>query len=209
VTARIIITTHLIALAAIAANGQTKKTRKVAKPKPIRVTVTVKGGGPPVKPLANETDDGVWNLLELKNDDLQILFPAKNEDIFDDVVGPVRSFVAETKTAKYLLAIRDVGVPIDVKGTEEYLENLIKIGFGDADTKIIEKRNLSYGGWLGKQLITEQRAKRSISRIYILNRKLFAMSVILNTKDYNVTFEKWITKFLDSFHVKVRTPREA
>jgi hypothetical protein len=195
--------------AAIPANGQTKTTKNLVKPKPIRATVTVRGGSPPLRPLPNETDADIWNAFELKGDGLRMLFPAKNADIFEDSIGPVRSFQATTNKANYLLAIRELETPIDNREIDDVLESIIKAGFQHPDTRLLEKRNISYEGRLGKHLITQQRTMRSIARIYVLNGKVFAISVTIKSKDLDQTFEKWIAKFLDSFRVEVSAVGEA
>ena len=189
-------------------NAQSSK-RKPTKVKPIKVTVTVKSNIPPPKPLPTEDADGIWTPFELKEDNLKILLPATRDDVMDDVVGDVRSYQADTKRAKYLLVVRKLGVAVDNRNIENFLENLIEKGFVNSSTKIIERRNLSYEGRPGRGVISEERSIRSISRIYILDGKLFAMSVIIPLKKYDSTFEKWIAKFFDSFRVELKPVNSA
>lgn len=199
----------ILILTSLVAGQSRKKKRSV--PKTIRVTVNVKGNVPPIKPLPNETDEGIWTVFELKDVGLQILLPATPKNIVDDNTGDVRSYEAETKMAKYLVIVRDLGVSLERNGAGRALDAIIDRGFGQPDSKsrIIKRGVLSYEGRPGRELISEEKSKRSISRLYILDGKLFALSVIIDNKDYTADFDKWVSKFFDSFQVKVSAINEA
>jgi hypothetical protein len=205
------ITLALFVVAAMTVDGQTRKSRPRVVPKKVKANVTV--DTVPTDTIVNvpitEADAGTWNMFEIKEIGLEMMFPVANQNIQDDTLGRVRSFHATTNKATYLLAIRDLASPISNEGLETFLNEIIKNTFGERGTKLIDQRNLSYAGRIGKQLTTERNAHRTISRLYVLNGKLFAMSVTLDQKDYDQTFEKWITKFFDSFRVKVPVFNEA
>ena len=196
---------------AMTVDAQTRKGRQRVAPKKVNAKVTVDAvpADTSVKLPITEADAGTWNVFELKEIGLEMMFPVTNQKIQDDTLGRVRSFQATTNNAAYVLAIRDLASPISNQGLETFLNEIIKNTFGERGTKLIDQRNLSYAGRIGKQLTTERNTHRTISRLYVLNGKLFAMSVTLDQKDYDQTFEKWITKFFDSFRVKVPVFNEA
>lgn len=192
----------LLGLTASAASAQSKK-KKAVKPKPIKVTVTVKADGPPLKPISKETDAGIWNEFELKEDGLRILLPTAKDDILDAMTGPVRSYQAATVKGTYLLVIRSVGVSVENRAINQFLEETIQNAFGDEKNKVLEKKNISYEGRSAKQIVFDLGGKRFAARLYVLNGKLFIISVSIDWKAYDKAFDKWIDKFFDSFQVKV------
>ena len=191
----------LMVLTTTLVGAQKSKPKTKPKPKPIKATVTIKAD-PPVKPLPKETDADVWQEFTLKDDDLKLLFPGSKEDISDDSYGPVRTFQVSTEKASYMLAIREVGSSL-VSGTnDEYLEQAIE-RFVDDQTRLIEKKNIIYQGYSGKQIVSDAQGKRLAARLHLLNNKLFIMMVTVKSGDYHRDFDKWIEKFFDSFQVRV------
>lgn len=185
--------------------------RRPAKVKPIHVTVNVKGNVPPAKPLPNESDYGIWNTFELKGDDIQILMPATNENVEDNPVGPVRSYEATTSSATYTLIVREIGSPLMSGQTDALLDSMVGIAYGSAGStsRVIAKKNISYLGGPGREIIAEERGKRIISRIYILNGKLIGLSIVVDLKAYKPEFGKWISKFFDSLNVRLPLVNES
>lgn len=189
----------LVLLTVTTSYAQTSKGKGV-KPKPITATVTVKAD-PPIRPLPNESDERVWTEFESKEDGLTLLFPGRKDDVSDSPVGPVRTFDVSTAKAHFILAIRDVGSFINNKNDGEFLEHTIRNAFG-AETKFLEKKNINYEGREGRQFVLVDNDKRLATRLYLLNGKLFIISVTIKVKDYTPEFNRWIDKFFDSFRVK-------
>lgn len=179
--------------------GQSK-SKKPAKSKPITATVVVKGDS---KPLPKENDESQWTEFESKEDGLTLLFPGRKDDVLDEVVGPVKTFDVSTAKAHYMLAIRNVGQPIDIREIDRYLEETIQSAFGAGKAKFLVKRNITYEGRLGKQIAFEDNGKRLSARLLFINGRLFITSVSMKSVDYGPEFDKWIDKFFDSFRVKV------
>ena len=190
----------LIFLTTTVSYAQTRK-KKVIKPKPITATVTVKAD-PPIRPLPNESDEKSWTEFESKEDGLTLLFPGRKDDVSDDNVEPVRTFDVSTVKAHYMLAVRDVGSLINNQDTDSFLEQTIQDAFG-AETKFQEKKKITYEGRDGRHIVLLDGDKRLAARLYLLNDKLFMISVTIKTTDYTPQFNKWIDKFFDSFLVKV------
>jgi hypothetical protein len=181
--------------------GQSRP-KKPTKPKTITATVTVKAD-PPIKPLPKETDESSWTQFESKENGLAILFPGTADDINDDTTGPVQTFDVSTEKAHYMLAIRDLGGLIDAKDTQAYLDETIDNAFGADERKFLYRRAISYAGRVGREFGHVDRGKRFAARVYVLNGKLFIISVTVKTTGYTPAFDKWINKFFDSFNVRM------
>jgi hypothetical protein len=182
--------------------GAQAEPKKPTKPKPIRATVTVKGSGNYVAPKL--PDERKWTEFELTDHGLSILFPGDSDDIFDDGVGPVQTFSVSTENATYMLAIRSVGLPIDVRDTQTYLDETIDNAFDPETTKYVFRRSISYEGRIGRELALIDNDKRTEFRVYLINDKIFIVSVAVRQQEYSAGFDKWIKKFFDSFRVRVQ-----
>jgi len=198
-------------VATATAVGQSRHTRPRVVPKHVKATVTIhtKNVEAPAKASPGEDDAGIWNRFELKADGLEIVFPSSRTNIQDDTLGRVHTLQAVTGKATYTLAVRDLGTPISGEGIDTFLNEVVKNTYGERGTKLIDHHDLSYAGRVGKQFTTERNNRRTISRLYVLNGKLFAMSVALDQNDYDQSFERWIAKFFDSFRVQVPVFNEA
>ena len=67
-----------------------QKRKKVPK---VRAEVTVKGNFPPLREKPNEEDAGIWNEYKSAEFGFEVVFPAKNEDVFDDEFNEDRKSV--------------------------------------------------------------------------------------------------------------------
>lgn len=205
------ITLITCAVTATQVYGQTRQTRPrvITKRAKAAVIIPKKSVDPPAESSPTESDDGNWNTFVLNEDSLEMLFPATHQNIQDETLGRIRSLQATTSKASYMLAVRELGTPISIEGLDTFLNEVAKNTYGERGTKLVDHHNISYAGRVGKEFTTERNSHRTISRLYVLNGKLFVMSVTLDQKDYDQTSEKWIAKFFDSFRVQVPIFNEA
>lgn len=181
--------------------GAQTSPKKPTKTKPIRATVTVIGSRDVDAPRL--PDESEWSEFSVPEHGLTILFPGEKDDVNDDEVGPVQTYSVPTEKASYTLAIRLVGNPIDQRDIQSFLDETIDNAFAPATTKFLFRRPISYEGRIGREFALMDKERRTEFRIFLLDSKLFIISVAVNQKDYDQGFDKWVRKFFESFAVKV------
>ena len=182
-----------------------QKRKKVPK---VRAEVTVKGNFPPLREKPNEEDAGIWNEYKSAEFGFEVVFPAKNEDVFDDEFNDVKFFQSSTRKANYGVIVKPVPKAVSQNGLNNLFENVFELILGADRTKIISQTNVRLGDLLGKEIIYERESSRVFSRFFIDGNKLYIVSMIMDKKDYKQSFDEWALKFLDSFNLPVKIKNE-
>ena len=182
-----------------------QKRKKVPK---VRAEVTVKGNFPPLREKPNEEDAGIWNEYKSAEFGFEVVFPAKNEDVFDDEFNDVKFFQSSTRKANYGVIVKPVPKAVSQNGLKDLFENVFELILGADRTKIISQTNVRLGDLLGKEIIYERESSRVFSRFFIDGNKLYIVSMIMDKKDYKQSFDEWALKFLDSFNLPIKIKYE-
>lgn len=182
-----------------------QKRKKVPK---VRAEVTVKGNFPPLREKPNEEDAGIWNEYKSAEFGFEVVFPAKNEDVFDDEFNDVKFFQSSTRKANYGVIVKPVPKAVSQNGLKNLFENVFELILGADRTKIISQTNVRLGDLLGKEIIYERESSRVFSRFFIDGNKLYIVSMIMDKKDYKQSFDEWALKFLDSFNLPIKIKNE-
>lgn len=182
-----------------------QKRKKVPK---VRAEVTVKGNFPPLREKPNEEDAGIWNEYKSAEFGFEVVFPAKNEDVFDDEFNDVKFFQSSTRKANYGVIVKPVPKAVSQNGLNNLFENVFELILGADRTKIISQTNVRLGDLLGKEIIYERESSRVFSRFFIDGNKLYIVSMIMDKKDYKQSFDEWALKFLDSFNLPIKIKNE-
>lgn len=191
-----------------------QKAKKTPVKKPvIREIVTVKRTPyvPPEYP--SETEPDLWKEHSTKDGAIKIAFPSgagkhfhnDSEALPDGAELVVMS--AYTKNATYKLITRPVAPLLNNSDIEEVLESSISSAYSMPRTTIVSKKNVSYKGFVGKELVlstTRTEAKEvQHARFFLLNANLIAIYVTLDDPNSGKAIEPWIRKFFDSLVVQV------
>lgn len=182
-----------------------QKRKKVPK---VRAEVTVKGNFPPLREKPNEEDAGIWNEYKSAEFGFEVVFPAKNEDVFDDEFNDVKFFQSSTRKANYGVIVKPVPKAVSQNGLKNLFENVFELILGADRTKIISQTNVRLGDLLGKEIIYERESSRVFSRFFIDGNKLYIVSMIMDKKNYKQSFDEWALKFLDSFNLPIKIKNE-
>lgn len=178
--------------------AQTKK-RQVKKIAPIKAEVTVKVELPPAP---TEDAAGIWNDFVSDKFGFRVTFPAPVEDVFADEEGKFVNFSASTKKASYSLLVKNMLVAMNNSQLNTIYESLFDKNKSQQSGKLISVKNVYLNGVLGREMVFEENGKLIFNRLYIMESKLFVLTVNLSKQDYAPGFDRWAAKFLDSFGVK-------
>lgn len=215
---KFLLITILTILASLATSAQSQKKPTKAKKPVVRATVTVKGEPHVPHVYPNETDDGIWNEYSTKDGVIKITFPSvleklRNSSESRDDGQIFISLTAPTNNGSYELLTRPFSAITDNREIDRILEDSINKVVSGPIMKIVSKKNIYYGGFLGKELIIRKTVAEGeyiqYSRFFILNSRLITLNVSL---DYGVSKEKmepWIQKFFDSLVVHLPNTPEA
>lgn len=182
------------------------KTKK--KNPPVKAKVTVKTNLSPDFEKFTEENSNVWREFNSDRYGFWITFPSETDNVSSENIEKFASFQTSTKKAQYGLAVKELLVSLNNSQLEVLFENIIK-ETEDETTKLIGKKDVYLNGVLGKELIYEEDNKIVFGRFYILESKLFMLTVSVPKKDYNKNFDKWANKFFDSFGVKANVRMDA
>jgi hypothetical protein len=203
----------------VSISAQKKGKRSTAKMPVIHETVTVKAGPytPPVYPA--ETEPDIWNDFSTKDGAIKITFPAKSGGYLftDSEIMPdgkeVVVVTAYTANASYKLITRPVAPLLNNGDIDDVLESSINLAYSLPKTKIISKKNISYGSFLGKEVIlsTDIGKEKEVqyARFYLLNSNLIAIYVTLDNPNSGKKMEPWVNKFFASLFVILQIKNEA
>ena len=186
--------------------AQNKTSKKSAKTPPVRGTVTIKLPPAPARP--SEEDALAWHEFASEKFGFWITFPSDKDDVFADDEESISNFRASTRKARYGLSVKNLLVSLNNSQLDEMFEKMIS-ETEDETTKLMGKRDVYLNGVLGKELVYEENEQIVFGRFYIVESKLFMLTVSLPKKQYNKNFDRWATKFFDSFGVKINSKMDA
>jgi len=198
----------LVLVCSVTLYGQANRSKKVGKLPVIRETVTIKGNLPPKEPKEtpiNETDPDVWRKFTFSEHKLTLEFPSKEGDSFENEIPDLEgvwTYSADTERGTYRIMIRDVAALLDNREIAEVLDSSIAQAFSSRKGGLMKgMREVLYQGRPGREFIVEEKNKVQIGRVFVLNKKLFAMFVTVEPISRWSDTERWARKFLDSFTV--------
>lgn len=180
--------------------AQTKKNKK--KPLPVKAVVTIKIDKAPEIKLPSEESEGIWNEYTSGKYNFNITFPAKSEDVRDDEIEKLVTFEANTKKAAYRIIIKSLPVKLDNSQLDELYETTFSDILVGENVTFISKKKVYLNRRLGKEFVFADKKQIYFQRIYILEGKLYLLSITLPKKEYTADFDKWTLKFFESFSVE-------
>jgi hypothetical protein len=183
---------------AVAGVAQTK-SRKIKKIASVKADVTVRVEFPPEP---SEDDAGIWNDFVSDKYGFRLTFPAGADDVFSDEEESFVHFSASTEKARYALMVKNMLVSLNNSQLDALYESVFVKNQDQETSRLVRAKNVYLNGVLGKELVFEENGNVVFNRVYILESKLFVLTVNLSKKDYAPGFDKWAAKFLDSFGVK-------
>lgn len=153
-----------------------------------------------------EENSDVWNEFVSEKDGFRVVFPSKPDKVWRDELGKATSFETETARAHYGIMRLNFPSLLNIRQLDVLSESLLKSeDYDEQSTKLISEKNVRLGGMPGKELIFEEAGKVFFLRFYILNQKLFVLSVSLPKSAYTKDFDHWAMKFLDSFGARAES----
>ncbi len=182
--------------------AQTKKSRK--KILPVKAVVTVNIGKAPEIKLPSEESVGIWNEYTSRKYNFNLTFPAKSEDVRDDELEKFITFGTNTQKAAYQIIVKSLPAKLDNSQLDELYETTFNDLLVDGNVKLISKKKVYLNRRLGKEFVFADKKHIYFQRIYILEGKLYLLSITLLKKEYTGDFDKWALKFFESFSVEAK-----
>lgn len=183
--------------------GQNKKNPgKYDQPAPVKAFADGELGKAPEINRPTEETLGIWNEFNSEDQGFTIDFPSQPEEIRETGQGKIASFEVETGKAHYGVMRMSFPALIDHRQLDILGESLFAESYDENATVLISEKNLCLDGMRGKELVYEEAGKMFFTRFYILEQKLFMLSVSLPKTEYTKDFDRWAMKFLDSFGAK-------
>jgi hypothetical protein len=182
--------------------AQAKKDRK--RPLPVKAVVTVKIDTAPEIKLPVEESEGIWNEFISRKHNFNIKFPAKPEDVRDDELDKFVIFETSTQKAAYRLMIKSLSANLSNSQLDEVYETSFSDVLVGGNVRLISKKNVYLNRKLGREFIFADKRKIYFQRIYILEGRLYFLSIMLSKREYTKDFDKWAAKFFESFTVEVK-----
>lgn len=181
--------------------AQTKKNKN--KPLPVKAVVNVIDKAREIK-LPSEESESVWNEFVSRKYNFNITFPAKPESVRKDEMDKFVTFETSTQKAAYRLMIKSLSVNLSNSQLDEVYETSFSDVLVGGNVKLISKKNVYLNRKLGREFVFEDKKKVYFQRIYILEGRLYFISVMLPKKEYTKDFDKWALKFFESFSVEAK-----
>ena len=170
---------------------------------------TKKSPAAPAAPrAAAEAAGRSWQ--EYTNDkfDFWITFPVAPGAVASESVDGFTNFQAATGRAEYGLMVKKLLVSMSNYQLDELFESVVG-ATEDEQTRLIAEKNVYLNGVLGKELVYEEQEKIVFGRFFIVESKLFMLTVSVAKKDYDKSFDRFAMKFFDSFGVKANQRMDA
>lgn len=145
---------------------------------------------------------GIWNEYSSEKYGFTIVFPSRPEKVWETSRGKIASFETETEKAHYGVMRMNFPSLLDRRRLDVLAENLFAGSYDAKTTKLISEKGVCLDGMNGKELIYEEAGKIFFTRFYIMEQKMFMLSVSLPKAEYTKDFDYWAMKFLDSFGAK-------
>jgi hypothetical protein len=180
--------------------AQTKKEKK--RPLPVKAVVTIKIDKAPEVKLPSEESESTWNEFVSSKHNFNITFPAKPEDVRDDEMDKFVIFGTSTQKATYGLMIKRLSVNLDNSQLDEVYETSFSDVLAGANVKLISKKNVYLNRRLGREFVFVDKRRIYFQRIYVLEGRLYFISIMLPKREYTKDFDKWALKFFESFSVE-------
>ena len=180
--------------------AQTKKNASSLPP--VNAFFSIETGKSPEIKRPTEETFGIWNEFHSDDYGFTILFPAKPSQIWETARDKIASFETETEKAHYGVMRMKFPALLDNRQLGILGESLFARGYDRETTRLISEKNVCLEGMPGKELIYEEAGKMFFTRFYIVEQKMFMLSVSLPRAEYTKDFDYWAMKFLDSFGAK-------
>lgn len=178
------------------------QTGKITKPLPFNAFINPEAGKSPTLKRPTEETFGIWNEFSSEKHGFTVVFPSRPEEIWETVQGKIASFETETEKAHYGVMRMKFPPLLDNRQLDILGENLFAGSFDAETTCLISEKTVCLNGMAGKELIYEEAGKIFFTRFYIIQQKMFMLSVSLPRAEYTKDFDYWAMKFLDSFGAK-------
>lgn len=156
-------------------------------------------GKSPALKRASEETFGIWNEFSSEKYGFTIVFPSRPEEIWETGRGKIASFETETEKAHYGVMQMKFPPLLDNRQLDILGESLFAGSYDKETTRLISEKNVCLSGMSGKELVYEEAGKIFFTRFYIVQQKMFMLSVSLPRAQYTKDFDYWAMKFLDSF----------
>ena len=204
----------LVVLIAVVASGvaaaQTRRKPIQVKKPVITATVTVKGEpyAPPVFPA--ETDEGIWNDVQIGDGRINLTFPStpetleKSADVLESG-GQLASVSAYTKHGSYKAYTRPVAPLTSNRDIDDVLERSIADAFSGPNAKVLQMTTVHYDGVRGKEFVAAVKKSGTTRvqyiRAFILGNLMVSLMVEIDDRANEEKMKPWIQKFFDSLSV--------
>jgi hypothetical protein len=195
----VFLTVALLCVFAAPVFTQTKKNTNASALNAFANAETGKSHG--IKRPTEETF-GIWNEFDSEKHGFTIVFPSRPSEIWETERRKIASFETETEKAHYGVMRMEFPSLLDQRRLDVLAENLFAGSYDAKTTKLISEKSVCLDGMNGKELIYEEAGKIFFTRFYILQQKMFMLSVSLPKAEYTKNFDYWAMKFLDSFGAK-------
>ena len=195
----VFLTVALLCLSVSLVFTQTNKNTKNAPPSAFAANET--GKSPGIRRPTEETF-GIWNEFNSEKHGFTIVFPSRPDEIREISQGKTASFETETAKAHYGVMRMKFPPLLDNRQLDILGENLFAQSLDAKTTNLISEKKICLDGAAGKELIYEEAGKIFFSRFFILEQKMFMLSVSLPKAEYTKDFDYWAMKFLDSFSAR-------
>ena len=100
--------------------------------------------------------------------------------------------------------IKSLSVNLSNSQLEEVYETSFNDVLAGANVKLISKKNVYLNRRLGREFVFADKRKIYFQRIYILEGRMYFISIMLPKKEYTKDFDKWTLKFFESFSVEAK-----
>lgn len=182
--------------------GQTKTNAKSSSLNALAAFTAAETRKLPETRRPTEETFGIWNEFNSEKHGFTVVFPAMPSEIWRVEQDKIASFEAETEKAHYGVMRMKFPALLDPRQLDVLAENLFGQSYDAKTTRLISEKNLCLDGVAGKELIYEEAGKIFFTRFFIMEQKMFMLSVSLPRADYTKDFDYWAMKFLDSFGAK-------
>lgn len=169
-------------------------------------------GSKRAKPAATaylaEENPAVWREFDSVRHGFWITFPngAKSVDLGKS--EQFSSYTIATEKALYSVAVKSVLVSMNNRELSDLFDNMVEETENES-TRLLGEKNVYFNGALGREVVYEEGDRLVFGRFFILESKLFMLTINLERKNYNRNFDRWVNKFFDSFGVKLNTKMDA
>jgi hypothetical protein len=191
-----------VALLCVAVAPVFTQTKKNTNPSLVKAFVANEAGKSPKIKRATEETSGIWHEFNSEKLGFTVVFPAKPAEIWENAQGKIASFETETEKAHYGVMRMKFPPLLDPRQRDILAESLFAESLDAETTHLISEKNVCLDGMSGKELIYEEAGKIFFTRFYILEQKMFMLSVSLPRAAYTKDFDYWAMKFLNSFGAK-------